>query len=66
MIKYRSKSIMKFLENIYYYHNIFFDFDFLLNNLLNEDETEFLIQYPNANKFLVRYFPINLIKIHIY
>jgi hypothetical protein len=62
MIKYKSKSIMKFLENLYYYHNIFYDFDFLIkNSLLNEDEIEFFNQYPNANKFLIRYFPNNLI-----
>lgn len=62
MIKYKSKSIMKFLENLYYYHNIFYDFDFLIkNSLLNEDEIEFFNQYPNANKFLIRYFPNNII-----
>jgi hypothetical protein len=62
MIKYKSKAIMKYLENLYFYHSLFFNFDFLFKgNLLNEDEVEFLNQYPNANKFLVRYFPINLI-----
>jgi hypothetical protein len=62
MIKYKSKSIMKFLDTLYYYNNVFYNFDFYKkNNLLNEDEFEFFNQYPQANKFLVRYFPINLI-----
>lgn len=29
MIKYKSKNIMKFIDNMYYYHNVFFSFDFL-------------------------------------
>jgi hypothetical protein len=62
MIKYRSRKIMKYLENLYYYNNIIYGFDFLYKKgKLSEDEIEFFSQYPHANKFLVRYFPINLI-----
>jgi len=32
MIKYKSKNIMKFIDNMYYYHNVFFSFDFLRKN----------------------------------
>jgi hypothetical protein len=62
MIKYKSRRIMKYLENLYYYNNVIFNFDFLYKKgKLNEDEVEFFNQYPHANKFLIRYFPINLI-----
>jgi len=36
MIKYRSKNIMKFIDNMYYYHNVFFSFDFLRKNPAEE------------------------------
>lgn len=36
MIKYKSKNIMKFIDNMYYYHNVFFSFDFLRKNPAEE------------------------------
>ena len=63
MIKYKSRSIMKYLENIYYYHSVFFEFNWLGN--LDEDESEFFLQYQNANKLLIRYFPVNLIHYYV-
>lgn len=62
MVVYKSKNLLKYLEKLYYYNNIFFNFDFLFkNSLLNQDESEFLAQHPSTNKLLARYFPTNII-----
>lgn len=37
MIKYKSKNIMKFIDNMYYYHNVFFSFDFFIKPSLIEE-----------------------------
>jgi len=36
MIKYKSKNIMKFIDSMYYYHNVFFSFDFLRKNSIDD------------------------------
>lgn len=60
MIKYKSRNIMKFIDTIYYYHNVFFSFDFLKkstedNNFLSSPSTH-LMSYRkdslNLNKIL--------------
>lgn len=58
MILYKSKILFDLLDKIYNYHRLFFDFSFLN---LTEEENEFFTNYPSANKFLIRYFPINII-----
>lgn len=58
MIIYKSKILFDLLDKMYNYHRLFFDFSFLN---LTEEENEFFINYPYANKFLIRYFPINII-----
>ena len=46
------------ITKIYNYHRLYFNFDFMNFSV---DEKEFFDNYPNANKFLIRYFPINII-----
>lgn len=58
MMKYKSKAIMEMLDKLYHYHKIFFNFDSMK---LDEEEEEFFNAYPKANRFLVRYLPINVI-----
>ena len=60
LLKYRSKAILNFFEQIYHYNNIFFSFDGFLKTL-NEDEKRFVNLYEAANKYLLKYFPVNLI-----
>ena len=60
MLKYRSKAIMNFFEQIYNYNNIFFNFDCFLKTL-NDDEFRFVNLYETANKYLLKYLPVNLI-----
>ena len=58
MLIYKSKILFDLLHKMNNYHRLFFSFSFL--NLSNE-EKEFFDAYPQANKFLIRYFPINII-----
>jgi hypothetical protein len=63
LLKYRSNLILNFFEQIYHYHNIFFNYDGFLKNL-NEDELHFVNLYEAANKYLLRYLPVNLIYLY--
>jgi hypothetical protein len=63
LLKYKNPIILSFFEQISRYHNIIFNFD-ELNNSLDEDEIEFTKVYSNTNRFLMRYFPINILYIY--
>ncbi len=63
LLKYKNPVILSFFEQISRYHNIIFNFDGL-NNSLDEDEIEFTKVYSNANRFLMKYFPINILYIY--
>ena len=74
LIKYRSKSIMKYLDNINYFNNVLFSDKTViitpdsLGNIVTLDINKFSLDdityaslYPESNKILFRYFPINFL-----
>lgn len=52
MIKYKSKNIMKFIDNMYYYHNVFFSFDFFRKNPSDEFVNGIINTTPSSGNLM--------------
>ena len=63
MMKYKSKTIIEFLDKIHYFDKMFSNLSTLVKSL-TENEQIFINQYPNSNNLLIRYFPVNLIYLY--